>query len=97
MFTNPRYITHGVQAEVSAGLQGFLWFLIETMAGKPDCLQVFHLEPRGGKQHITHIQEGPPYQREYDIDIGRDEKPVTAKLFVIDDADHSTMLLACEY
>ncbi|MEE1536551.1 MAG: DUF960 family protein, partial [Ruminococcus sp.] len=36
----------------------------------------------------------PEYSKEYQIST---EKPITAKVYVIDDIDHSTMLLAEEY
>ena len=47
-----------------------------------------------GIQRIVHEQEEPEYHKEYDIDI---ENPITAKVYVIDDGDHCTMLLAEEY
>ena len=45
-------------------------------------------------QHIVHEQEQPPYR--YELDVPCDDA-VNAKLFVIDDLTHSTMLLAEEY
>ena len=45
-------------------------------------------------QHIVHEQEQPPYR--YELDVPCDDA-VNAKVFVIDDLTHSTMLLAEEY
>mgnify|MGYP003240232858 CR=1 FL=1 len=50
------------------------------------------LTPAG--QHIVHEQEQPPYR--YELDVPCDDA-VNAKVFVIDDLTHSTMLLAEEY
>ena len=97
MFKNPRYLTRGVAAEIPVEVQLFLWLLIDSIEGQADYLQVFHLSPENGAQHIIHTQEVPPFRAEYDITLGRDESFVTASLFVIDDGDHTTMLLASEY
>lgn len=91
-----RYATRGVMAELSAPMQLMLWYLIDIMeADQKDWLQVFTLEPADGKQRITHTQEEPPYRKEHLLIFG--EPPVRAKIFVIDDGNHSTMLLAEEY
>ena len=45
-------------------------------------------------QHIVHEQEQPLYR--YELDVPCDDA-VDAKVFVIDDLTHSTMLLAEEY
>lgn len=96
MFQNKRYVTRGVAAELSMPLQLLLWYLIDSMeTEQKDWLQVFTLEPEDGKQKIVHTQEEPPYRREHLLEFG--DPPISAKLFVIDDGDHSTMLLAEEY
>ena len=59
-----------------------------------DYLQVFSLSSENGKQKITHTQEVPEYKKEYIFNTGT---VITAKIFVIDDKTHSTMLLAEEY
>ena len=56
--------------------------------------QVFKLDVANGKQHIHHFSEQPEYSKEYMIDL---DNPVNQKVYVIDDTDHSTMLLAEEY
>ena len=60
-----------------------------------DYLQVFRLSEHEGRQKIIHSQEQPDYRDEIITPIF--VSPVEAKIFVIDDGDHSTMLLANEY
>ena len=94
-FTGQRYLTRGVQNEIPFDLQMFMWYLINNLNEPKDYLQVFRLSVSdNGNQRIVHEQEEPEYHKEYDIDI---ENPITAKVYVIDDNDHSTMLLAEEY
>lgn len=96
MFQNDRYVTKGIAATVSAPMQMMLWYLIDTMeVEQKDYLQVLELRPEDGKQCILHTQEEPPYRSEHLINFG--DTPIQAKIFVIDDGDRSTMLLAEEY
>lgn len=94
MFQNKRFLTKGVQAEIPIELQLFLWNCIDNLPEERDYFQVFALKEIDGKQHIHHFSEQPEYSKEYQIST---EKPITAKVYVIDDTDHSTMLLAEEY
>ena len=94
MFQNKRFLTRGVQAEIPIELQLFLWHCIDQLPEEQDYFQVFALKEIDGKQHIHHFSEQPEYSKEYQIST---EKPITAKVYVIDDIDHSTMLLAEEY
>ena len=94
MFNFNRYITKGVQAEIPPELQLFMWELIDHMPSPKDYLQVFKLSINRGKQHISHESEQPEYHKEYDIET---VNPITAKVYVIDDETHCTMLLAEEY
>ena len=95
MFTSPRYATRGVTTTVPLLLQIILWDLIDSMeVAEKDYLQVFRLSAESGKQKITHSQEQPDYNKEY---LYQSEEPITAKIFVIDDETHTTMLLAEEY
>ena len=94
MFQNKRFLTRGVQAEIPIELQLFLWNCIDNLPEERDYFQVFALKEIDGKQHIHHFSEQPEYSEEYQIST---EKPITAKVYVIDDIDHSTMLLAEEY
>jgi Staphylococcal protein of unknown function (DUF960). len=99
MFSNPRYITRGVQIEIPPELQIFMLALIDNMTTlQKDYLQVFTLEriEMGGSilQKIIHSQQVPPYTATYCVGT---EKPLNQKVYVIDDEDHTTMLLANEY
>ena len=95
MFKNPRYCTRGINETVPTLTQIILWNLIDSMeVDEKDYLQVFRLTTDGTTQHITHSQEQPPYERTLAF---RTDNPITAKIFVIDDETHTTMLLAEEY
>ena len=94
MFQNKRFLTRGVQAEIPMELQLFLWNCIDQLPEERDYFQVFALKEIDGKQHIHHFSEQPEYSKEYQIST---EKLITAKVYVIDDTDYSTMLLAEEY
>ena len=96
MFQNQRFITKGVNEKVSLLLQLFLWQLIEEMPPEKDYLQVFQFTLEDGKQKITHTQEEPHYKREYLLEM-TDVPIFIGKIFVIDDGEHSTMMLASEY
>ena len=76
-------------------LVAFLWQCIDAMPPPKDYLQVFRLSVSDkGTQRIVHEQEEPEYRKEYDIQV---DTPINAKVYVIDDGDHCTMLLAEEY
>ena len=95
MFNNPRYCTRGISETVPLLTQIILWDLVDSMeVEEKDYLQVFKLTTDGTTQHITHSQEQPPYERTLEF---RTDNPITAKIFVIDDETHTTMLLAEEY
>ncbi len=89
-----RYLTCGVDSTIPLELQMFLWECVEHMPAPRDYLQVFQLKPVGILQSITHSSEEPAYKMEYVIPM---ENPIAEKVYIIDDGDHSTMLLAEEY
>lgn len=91
MFRNPRYLTTGVSETIPILIQLCLW---DFAADMEDHLQIFELSPDGKKQRIIHKQEQPEYRKEYLVPCS---EPVTAKVYIIDDETHSTMLLAEEY
>ena len=103
MFESDRYATRGVSASIPMWLQAFLWrSIVGIPPGERDYLQVFQLSPsgdgrdvHGAFQEIVHTQEKPEFLTRYLLT--GDGAPVTAKVFVIDDDTHSTMLLAEEY
>ena len=95
MFQNPKYLTREVQHTLPQWLVLVLWSLIDRIPdAQRDYLQVFQLTCTASGQHITHEQEQPPYAYELDVPC---EDAITAKIYVIDDQTHSTMLLAEEY
>ncbi|MBQ8012410.1 MAG: DUF960 domain-containing protein [Oscillospiraceae bacterium] len=95
MFQNNRYLTRGVNAEIPIELQLFLWDALEEIPEPKDYFQVFRLSVLNGIQCIEHEQEQPPFKRKYLLPTV--EMPITEKVYIIDDGDHSTMLLAEEY
>lgn len=94
IFNNNHFITSGIQERIPPLLQIIMWELIGQMPVDKDYLQVFSLSCDNGRQKIKHTQEIPAYSKEYVFNL---DNPVTAKIFVIDDKTHSTMLLANEY
>ena len=94
MFNNQRYLTCGVDNTIPIELQLFLWGCVDQLLEERDYLQVFDLEQVETMQSITHRSEQPEYRKVY---LLPSESPITEKIYVIDDGDHSTMLLASEY
>lgn len=95
MFDNPKYLTKGVQSTIPGWLTLLMWSIIEGMQVEhKDYLQVFRLQKTERGQRIWHEQERPPYLYQMDVPC---TDAVNAKIFVIDDGTHSTMLLADEY
>ena len=94
MFNNQRYLTKDVNESIPFEIQLFLWECIDRMPEPKDYFQIFELNDIGGMQHIVHKSEQPEYKMNYFIPM---LKAVTAKIYVIDSKDYSTMLLAEEY
>lgn len=103
MFDNPRYVTRGINATLPPVLVVFLWQLIDDRrdsGAEMDYLQMFQLCPDTGSrdniQLVQHSQEMPDYRADYQIAI-TGATAIYAKVYVIDDYTHSTMLLSDEY
>ena len=94
MFNNHRYLTCGVDAKIPMMIQLFLWDCVDKLPPERDYLQVFELSAEGDKQRVVHYSEQPYHRVEYLISS---TDPITEKLYIIDDGEHSTMLLASEY
>ena len=94
MFDNNRFLTCGVDNAIPLDLQLFLWECIDRLPEPRDHLQIFDLKKVGRMQGITHRSEIPEHHMEY---LLPSDTPISEKLYVIDDGDHSTMLLASEY
>lgn len=94
MFSRNRYVTARVSEEVPFELQLFMWSCIDILGNEADYLQIFELVAATEGQIIVHKQEQPPYHKEYMIPCA---KPLSAKIFAIDDVEYVTMLFAEEY
>ncbi|OAA83568.1 DUF960 family protein [Clostridium ljungdahlii] len=103
MFQNDRYMTCGIKHDINEKNPVtflLLWNLIDEMEvdeNKKDYLQIFVLRAKFDKknlQEIVHMQEKPPYKKVHRYFT---EIPIDAKVYAIDDGEHSTMLLAEEY
>lgn len=95
MFNNSRYLTRGISSEIPIELQLFMWSCIDSLPSKCDYFQVFELSSVNNVfQRIHHFSEQPKYSMEYLIPA---ETFINAKVYVIDDGEYSTMLLAEEY
>ncbi|MBQ8960311.1 MAG: DUF960 domain-containing protein [Ruminococcus sp.] len=90
-----RYLTSGVDAKIPPELQLFMWEAIDRMPEPKDYLQVFRLSVENGLQIIRHTAEQPKFDMTYILAAA--DTQITEKLYVIDDGDHCTMLLAEEY
>ena len=96
MFDKKRYVTNGIQGTLGLGLQIYLWDLIDEMEGEKDYLQVFELHKVTEDEiEIIHRQEEPEYRKELKVNDNIEDDYI--KVYIIDDGDYSTMLLACEY
>ena len=96
MFNKERYLTRGVSNEIPLKIQMLLWSMIDELNVKKDYLQVFEIEPIDvNLLKIEHRQEVPKYKKEIVArNLGISSK---VKIFVIDDGEHSTMMLSSEY
>ena len=95
MFKNNRFITTGIQSRIPHDTQRLLWYLIDVLEiPEVDSYQFFTLTIEAGKQKIIHKQEQPEYSVELLVEVS---EPVSEKVYVIDDGENSTMLLAEEY
>ncbi len=96
-----RYITSGIKTELTPEIQNILWSFVDRLVHsgiEADYLQVFELDFKGPTLTIKHFQEVPQYisiKEEKMLNLENEEKQL--KVYIIDDRDHSTMLLASEY
>ncbi|QJS19235.1 DUF960 family protein [Turicibacter sanguinis] len=88
-----RYITSGVNEQISIDIQQC--YEVVKATGKYDYLQVFELKQVAEHtQQIEHRQEVPEYNQVYQL---RSINPIEQKIFIIDEGEYATMLLAEEY
>ncbi len=97
------YITMGINETMDVVHQSKLIELIERLKQTGitvDYLQVFRFsyDPEKRMMTVKHTQEEPDYEYTMQYNINPDLiKPFDEKVFVIDDIDHVTILLASEY
>lgn len=92
-----RYITCGIKDQVPIDIQLFCWQCYERIkvTDRYDYLQVFELQKIGDHtQQIEHRQELPEYSQVYQL---RATDPTDQKIFIVEEDEHVTMLLAEEY
>lgn len=92
-----RYVTRGVDENVPLHLMMIMWVLIDRRkeVEELDYLQIFRFSVEDGQQVIIHEQEQPkPFKNRYTLTA---QTTFVGKVYVIDDGDHETMLLAEEY
>ena len=90
-----RYMTSGVNATIPLELQLFMWETIDRLPEPKDYLLVFRLTVENGLQVIRHSSEQPEFDMTHILAAA--DTAVTEKIFVIDDGENCTMLLASEY
>ena len=96
-FTGHKYMTIGIREKIPEVVFIYLLKLMEKRKSSDipmDYLQVFEIEGNGTILEITHRQEQPEYTEKYKLKFDQDIKE---KVFVIDDIEHITFLLAEEY
>lgn len=97
MFNKDKYLTKGIKERIPTMLMLQMWSMIQEIPDdKRDYLQVFNLTWENGNLTIEHTQETPEYKNTITY-ANKDREYGTEKIFVIDDGDYSTMLLAEEY
>ena len=94
MFPQKRYLTDRIDREIPPDLQLFLWQAVDRLGDDADYLQIFRLSALNGMQQIIHTQEEPNMRMVYLIPSNR---PITARIYIIADEGHATMLFAEEY
>ena len=101
-FDSQKYITSGVREriplEILLMMFGSIEFMQRKTEGELDYLQLFTLETVGEDGNyllsIRHEQEVPEAKMDIVVPVA---DPINEKVYVIDDVDHVTMLLAEEY
>ena len=94
-------MTRGIANTLEPALVLVLWQLItelvEEKEGQVDYLQVFDIVPDPNSVRgivVEHHSEVPLHKAVHRLQVTH---PVKAKIFVIDDGEYSTMMLASEY
>jgi hypothetical protein len=97
MFDKKKYVTRGIDSTLGLHVQLMLWRMIDNLEGEKDYLQVFEMTKiNENTLKIVHRQEEPAYEKSHTLHVDSITED-SVKVFVIDDGDYSTMLLASEY
>lgn len=103
MFNNEAYMTKGFQSEIPAITQVIIFDCLEKSRQsleEMDYLQIFELKKICSNgtvlQEILHKQEVPAFKETILLELPEDQT-INTKVYVIDDGDHHTFLLASEY
>ena len=86
---------NNIMREIPFAWQLLLWYWVDKLPIEQDYLQIFELSEVNGLQKIVHTQEYPPYRKEYLF--APLFRTITAKIYIINDETHATMLFANEY
>lgn len=96
-------MTQGFKRDVPIQTQLFIFDSIQKLKQsqtEADYLQVFTLKKIASNgidlQEIVHTQEVPPFEKSIYLSLPK-EQIITTKIYVIDDGDYHTFLLASEY
>ena len=92
-----RYLTHGINEQIPINIQLFCWQCYDAakVTGNYDYLQVFELKQLDEQtQQVEHRQEVPEYKQIYYL---KSTNPINQKIFIIEEGEYATMLLAEEY
>ncbi len=101
-FDSQKYVTSGVRERIPLEIQLMMFdsigFMRKKTDGELDYLQVFKLETVGEDGNyllsIRHEQEVPEAKIDIVVPVA---DPINEKVYIIDDVEHVTMLLAEEY
>lgn len=101
-FDGKRYITRGVNENIPLDIQIIIWELIDNLVKndvKTDYLQIVEISSfpsvEGISLILTHSQEVEPYKKKYEV--RKYKESLNFRIYVIDDIEHCTMMLASEY
>jgi len=97
-FDGNKFVTKGVAEKIPTEFQDLIWEMINETLNETDLdyLQVFNFFQKDGKQILMHSQEIPEYSEVFSFDNINGEI-LSAKVYVIDDIETCTMLMADEY
>lgn len=94
-----RYVSRQANELIPVGLQLLMWNMIDELKPKIelDYLQIFRLKKNNNKVIMEHEQEVPAYKEQYELQEDAIFIEHNIKIYVIDSADYSTMILASKY